>query len=221
MSLIHHIRPPDGGPSQGKAPAALLLHGWSGDERSMAVFETAFPPGWWLIRPRGPFPLPGGGYAWFPLHGDGTPDLEAARESLGQLLRLLDELAGRHPIDPHRWMAVGFSQGGAMAAALALRAPERIAALAVFSGFFLPLPDLEAPASLAGRRAFIAHGLRDPLVPVEQSRRLCQRLQALGAETTCLEYPGGHKVDAGTWRAFRAWLTAMTPSPGSSNRGQG
>ncbi len=214
MTLTVHLRWSSEAPVNDPAPAAMLLHGWSGDEHSMAVFETAFPSGWLLVRPRAPFPLPEGGYAWFPLREDGTPDPQAVRESLEQLAQLLKELPRRYPIDPHRWILVGFSQGGAMAALLALHAPERIAGLAVFSGFLPRLPEAETPASLPGRKAFIAHGLYDPLVPVEQGRRLCRRLQEMGVETTCVEYPGGHKVDAGAWRAFQSWLNGIrAPRP--------
>ncbi len=209
--LIHRIRWSDGSPSIGPAPAAVLLHGWGGDESSMAVFETAFPPGWLLIRPRAPYPLPEGGYAWYPLTADGKPDPQAIRKSLVQLIRLLNALPQRHPIEPRRWLLVGFSQGGALAALLALQAPERIAGLAVFSGFLPEFPGATTPARRLGFPVFVAHGLHDPMVPIERARQLCRRFHLLGAETTCIEYPGDHKASAEAWRAFKTWLSRMTP----------
>lgn len=150
MTLIYHIRRSDEGPLEGKAPAALLLHGWGGDEGSMAIFETAFGPGWWLVRPRAPYPVPQGGYAWYTTLTDGKPDPAALSRSLAQLIQLLDELPQRFPIDPRRWLLVGFSQGGAMAAWLALQAPERIAGLAVFSGFLPESPSPPGSPALSG-----------------------------------------------------------------------
>ncbi|GBD09423.1 Putative hydrolase MhqD [Candidatus Thermoflexus japonica] len=211
MALTVHIRRSDEGPLEGKAPAALLLHGWGGDERSMAIFETAFGPGWWLVRPRAPYPLPQGGYAWYPLV-DGKPDPAALSRSLTQLIALLDELPQRFPIDPRRWLLVGFSQGGAMAARLALQAPERIAGLAVFSGFLPESPSPFRSPPLSGLPVFVAHGLDDPLVPVEHARQLCRQFQLSGAETTCVEYAGGHKTGVEAWRAFKAWLSRLTRS---------
>ncbi len=209
MTLIYHIRRSDEGPLEGKAPAALLLHGWGGDEGSMAIFETAFGPGWWLVRPRAPYPVPQGGYAWYTTLTDGKPDPAALSRSLAQLIQLLDELPQRFPIDPRRWLLVGFSQGGAMAAWLALQAPERIAGLAVFSGFLPESPSPPGSPALSGLPVFVAHGLDDPLVPVERARQLCRQFHLSGAETTCVEYAGGHKTGIEAWRAFQAWLGRM------------
>lgn len=204
---IYHARWSDGRPPDRPAPAALLLHGWGGDETSMAVFESAFEPGWLLVRPRAPHPLPEGGYAWALPGPDGRPDPQTIIQSAAELIDLMETLSRREPIDPRRWWVVGFSQGGAMAAQLARFAPERIAGLAVFSGFLWELPEAPAPRPLAGLPAFVAHGLQDPLVPVEQARALCRWLKAAGAETTCVEYPGGHKTGVEAWRAFRTWLS--------------
>ncbi|MFN3930055.1 MAG: alpha/beta hydrolase [Thermoflexus sp.] len=205
--LLYHIHWSGEKPSLGLAPAAVLLHGWGGDESSMAVFETAFPPGWLLVRPRAPYPLLGNGYAWYRTTADGEPDPHTIAESLAQLRQLLAELPQGYPIDPQRWLLVGFSQGGAMAARLALEVPERIAGLAVFSGFLLEPPE-PTPPSL-GFPVFVAHGLHDPLVPIERARQLCEWLQRLGAETTCVEYVGGHKAAAEAWRAFKSWLSRI------------
>jgi predicted esterase len=46
-------------------------------------------------------------------------------------------------------------------------------------------------------------------VPIAQGRALCARFQALGARTTCVEYPGGHKAGAEAWRAFREWIRGL------------
>jgi len=213
MALVVSIRRSDEAPQQGLAPAALLLHGWGGDERSMAVFEAAFGPGWWLIRPRAPYPLPQGGSAWYLLQPDGGPDPRTVAEGLAQLIRLLDELPQRLPIDPNRWLLVGFSQGAAMAARLALEVPARLIGVAAFSGFPLEIPLPAPPPPLMGLPAFIAYGQHDPLVPAERARELCRQLSRLGAETTCVEYPGGHKAGPEAWRAFRDWLSRLAPPP--------
>ncbi|WP_376792774.1 alpha/beta hydrolase, partial [Thermoflexus sp.] len=77
------------------------------------------------------------------------------------------------------------------------------------SGFLLESPDSIKPPSQLGFPVFIAHGLHDPLVPIERARQLCEQLKRLGAETTCIEHAGGHKTDAEAWRAFKAWLSRI------------
>ncbi len=46
LSLKYRI--PEG---VGPHPVALLLHGWTGDENSMWVFESKLPPGCLIIVP--------------------------------------------------------------------------------------------------------------------------------------------------------------------------
>jgi phospholipase/carboxylesterase len=96
-----------------------------------------------------------------------------------------------------------------MAALLALQVPDLVTGLAVFSGFLPDVPEAGAAPSLVGKAVFIAHGRADPLVPIAQGRALCARFQALGARTTCVEYPGGHKASAEAWRAFREWIRGL------------
>jgi len=205
------VRWSEGRPPAGPAPLALLLHGWGGDEHAMDVFGAAFGPGWLLASPRAPFPVPTGGYAWYPLGPNGQPDLQALGHSLAGLISLLDQWAHNPALDPRRRLAVGFSQGGAMAAALALRAPERLAGVAIFSGFLPPGLGDDPPRPLTGLWAFIAHGLQDPMVPGEAARALADRFRRAGAEVTLVEYAGGHKMEAPAWRAFRAWLATFVP----------
>jgi phospholipase/carboxylesterase len=191
------------------ASLAVLLHGWGGDETSMAVFETAFGPGWRTVRLRAPYPLPGGGYAWWIPQADGRPDPRMVQESLRALRGWMEELLHREARGASHRVVVGFSQGGAMAALLALQAPDLVTGLAVFSGFLPDVPEAGAAPSLVGKAVFIAHGRADPLVPIAQGRALCARFQALGARTTCVEYPGGHKAGAEAWRAFREWIRGL------------
>jgi len=106
-----------------------------------------------------------------------------------------------------RIVLAGFSQGGAMALQTGLRYPERLAGLAALS-CFLPLGDtLPAEASSANRDVpiFMAHGRRDPMIPIARGQDSRDRLLALGYRVDWREYPMPHSVcveeiaDLSTW----------------------
>ena len=50
----------------------------------------------------------------------------------------IDEAVKRYPVNPRKLILLGFSQGGVMAYNLALRQPERFAALIAISSWFPP-----------------------------------------------------------------------------------
>jgi hypothetical protein len=94
------------------ASLAVLLHGWGGDETSMAVFETAFGPGWRTVRLRAPYPLPGGGHArWIP-QADGRPDPRMVQESWRALRGWMEELLHREARGASHRVVVGWTTVG-------------------------------------------------------------------------------------------------------------
>src|SRR5262245_14666954 len=102
----------------------------------------------------------------------------------------------------------GFSQGGAMALHTGLRHGERLAGLLALSSF-LPRPHtLAAEVSAANRDVpiFMAHGTRDPLIPLARARDSRDRLQTVGYALEWHEYPIPHSVSAEEIRDLSAWL---------------
>jgi polyhydroxybutyrate depolymerase len=76
---------------------------------------------------------------------------------------LLDHLAARYSIDPHRIYVNGFSNGGGMTALLACRLADRIAAAGSVAGAYAHPLDACATARAVPFIAF--HGTADPIVP--------------------------------------------------------
>ena len=75
--------------------------------------------------------------------------------------RLLDELLTRYPVDASRVYATGFSNGGMFTYMLALKRPERFAAVAVVSGAMYPTQQqTHIPMPI-----MIIHGTDDSVIP--------------------------------------------------------
>jgi poly(3-hydroxybutyrate) depolymerase len=128
------------------------------------------------------------------------------------VMRVIADVRRAYPIDPDRITLTGLSMGGGGTWAIGLRHPELFAALAPvcavadFRRMVQPadaaLYDLARLAALsppelaenaAHQQVFIFHGDKDPIVPVEDSRQMAARYEALGwlgKNVHYTEYPG-------------------------------
>src|SRR5262249_28670754 len=110
-----------------------------------------------------------------------------------------------------RIVLAGFSQGGAMALHTGLRHPERLAGIMALS-CYLPLADqLAGEASAANRDVpiFMAHGTRDPLIPLARARQGYEIVRHLGYPAEWREYPMPHSVCEAEVRDIGAWLARI------------
>lgn len=99
-------------------------------------------------------------------------------------------------IDSKRIMLAGFSQGAAMALYTGLRYPKPLAGIIALSGY-LPLADtlnaIEFPVN-QGIEIFMAHGLFDPVVPLNLGNNARQRLERQNYAVEWNTYPMVHTV---------------------------
>lgn len=144
----------------------------------------------------------GAGFAWFKNSGVGTAiAVSIEREGARVLGWIAQDSRRRKP-----WLC-GFSNGGAMAAHLALRAPGTFAGLIVIAGCF-PVDDDALPiAGLAGLPVLLCRGTHDDVIPrakFEQAERYLTGRS--GAQATILSYDGGHELPLMIKRQVQAWL---------------
>ena len=105
----------------------------------------------------------------------------------------------------------GFSQGGAMALQTGLRHPERLAGIMALS-CFLPLAEtVAAEASAANRETpiLMAHGTRDPLIPITRGHLARDLLARLGYRIAWNEYPMPHSVCGEEVADIASWLVTV------------
>lgn len=190
-------------PTTSTAPVLLLLHGWGGDENVMWVFTGHLNNHYCLLAPRGLLHTQPMGYGWAYTASNNLTNLSSLFPMVDLLLAQVDyhrkSLAPNTQTEPLSLM--GFSQGAALAYAIALRYPERVKKLAALSGF---LPDgaetYRNNNGLAGKPVLITHGSLDQIVPVETARRDAVLLERLGASVTYCEESVGHKLGKACFR---------------------
>ncbi len=204
--LVMRIQQPDG---IGPFPVILMIHGWTGDENSMWVFAPRLPKNALLIAPRGLYFSAGGGYSWYPKLNTVLPsfdDFAIAVEKLIDTVSVNYLPSG----DFSSLHLVGFSQGAALAYAMAIQYPTRVTSLAGLSGF---LPDGASawlqPGRLNGLPTFIAHGTQDERIPVERARASVAQLEQAGASVTYCEDDVGHKLSAKCFHGLEAFYSKV------------
>jgi len=217
MNLLYTAHVPAG---EGPFPTIFALHGWGASAHDLLGLAPLLLGGEALvICPQGPIEVPVGpgmnGYGWFPISGGGPPDPGEFERGLDELGRFLEEARERYPVDPRKAVLLGFSQGGVMAYALALRDPARWAGLAALSSW---LPEALAERiprqeEHAGFPVFVCHGTEDPMIPVERGRASREALLPFEVGLTYREYPMGHEIRPETLRDLLEWLESKVVSP--------
>lgn len=180
----------------------VLLHGWTGDEDVMWIFASRLPQNAYLVAPRALYPTSLGGYGWQENPQNGWPNIFEFQPAIQKLWELLSPLHFPNVnLSAIRWM--GFSQGAALVYSLALLYPERVRSLACLAGFMpAGAEELAQHQPLRGKAAFIAHGQRDEVVPLEQALRAKQILEKAGARVIYCVDDIGHKLSAGCFRGL-------------------
>jgi phospholipase/carboxylesterase len=190
-------------------PVLLLIHGWTGDERSMWVFAQRFPKQALLIAPRAPYASKHdnlAGYSWVEDRAGQFSELPAFEPALASFDSLLAKLVDHYPnADFSQFGITGFSQGAAFSFAFALSHPERVSKLAALAGF-LPAGGEGQLAKLASLSIFIAHGTQDETVPVVKAREAQAALQSAGGSVRYCESDTGHKLGANCARELQEFF---------------
>lgn len=102
----------------------------------------------------------------------------------------------------------GFSQGAMVASEVAFRSDTPLAGLVLLSGTVVD--EVSWRTNYARRRGlpvFVAHGLRDDVLPYAASDRMRQDLQAAGLDVTWCAFDGGHDISAEVVRQLNRFLT--------------
>jgi phospholipase/carboxylesterase len=216
MDLVHAAFEPAG---DGPHPTILAMHGWGSNGLDLMGLAPYIADGRCLtLCPQGPVEVEIGalnGYGWYPLRIGAPPDMEAMGKAADRLMRFVDGAIERYPVDRRKLIVIGFSQGGVMAYNLAIRHPERFAALVALSTWFP-----EELAEHAGDRNALAqlptlvqHGLADDMVEIGKARRSIESLRAFKMPLTYREYDCGHEINADAIQDLSAFVMEKVIQP--------
>jgi len=215
MNLLHTIYEPAG---DGPHPTILALHGWGASGMDLLGLAPYLAGGQFLVLcPQGRVEVDLGqmvGYGWFPLTAGAPPDAAALAAGVDDTRRFLDAALRRYPIDPHKLVVLGFSQGGVIAYALALSEPERFAGLVALSSWLpAPLVSTLPPRAYDRLSTLVHHGSRDDLLEVSSGRESIEQLRRLQVPATYREFDIGHEISAESLTHLSEWLQDKILSP--------
>lgn len=199
LSFTHRFVP-GSGPEQ--APL-LLLHGTGGDEADLLPLGRAVAPEAALLSPRGQV-LEHGAPRFFRRLAEGVFDEADLRRRADDLADFIGEARRAYGLPAP--IALGFSNGANIAAALLLLKPEVLAGAALVRAM---VPLTEPPtADLGGRPVLILSGALDPIVPAANAAALARQLTGAGARVDHRTLPASHGLGQADLAVLTAWFGA-------------
>jgi len=195
-----------------KNPLLLLLHGYGSNEDDLFSFASELPDEYYVISARAPYDLQYGSYAWYAINFDADQnkfsDHDQAVLSRDLVVKFLEELKLKFPIDSSNITLVGFSQGSILSYSIALSYPNIVQRVGALSGYL----NLDITTEnyqnndFSGLKIFSSHGTVDQVIPVEWARKTDPILKSLGINSTYKEYPIGHGVSPQNFYDLKSWL---------------
>ncbi|MFD2238335.1 alpha/beta hydrolase [Aureimonas populi] len=185
----------------------LLLHGTGGDENDLLPLGRMVAPGAPLLSPRGKV-LEGGMPRFFSRLAEGVFDEAEVAARADELADFIEAARDRYGLASP--VALGFSNGANIAAAILYRRP-RVLAGAILIRAMVTLE--AAPREpLDGRPVLVLSGASDPLIPAENAGRLADALERAGGRVSHRTLPAGHGLTQGDVATARDFLAAEFPN---------
>ena len=198
MTLAHKYV--EGSPD---APLLLLLHGTGGSPDDLLGLARELSPDSAVLAPAGPVSEYGAA-RWFRRLAEGVFDHEDVVKRANELADFVLEAREKYGLGDRRLVAVGFSNGANIAAAVTLLRPEVVREAALFAAMS-PVPQ-PPELDLSTTRVFLANGEHDPMAPLASTEELIGLLRERGADVVTQRHPGGHQITVDGVRAAAKWI---------------
>ncbi len=210
LSLEYQVREPK--ILLDKNPLLLLLHGYGSNDSDLFSFASELPDEYFVISARAPYDLQYGSYAWYAINFDADQnkfsDHDQAILSRDLVVKFIEELKVKFPIDSSNITLIGFSQGSILSYSIALSYPNIVQRVGALSGYL----NLDINSNnyqnndFSKLKIFASHGTVDQVIPVEWARKTDPILKSLGINSIYKEYPIGHGVSPQNFFDLKDWL---------------
>ena len=199
-------------------PLIFLLHGFGANMHDLAGLASYIDSqNYVYLCPNAPLAVNLGpgltGYAWTPMPGEKTlRDVQRAEDAVAGFV---EEMLRLHGVEEGQALLGGFSQGGMMTYQVGLPRPGVFAGLAALSARIDEREEILERLPVERRQPiFIAHGLHDPLIPIEAGRDSRDFLQQTGYKPVCREYPMAHQITEEVIENLSIWIGEVLPPVG-------
>lgn len=174
----------------------LLLHGTGGTEHDLVQIGKDLLPGAAILSPKGKVSEHGMS-RWFRRFAEGVFDEVDMRAQAEDLAEFLKSRGGN-------FIALGYSNGANMGAALMTFHPEVLDGLIMWRGMKILQEPVEP--DLTGKRILMNNGIVDQMGPIESARQQAENFQGCGAIVTSNELETGHGLTQADFALTKAWL---------------
>ena len=192
--MIHIFHP-------GTSPTLLLLHGTGGDESDLVPLGQLLRPGAALLSPRGQV-LENGQPRFFRRLAPGVFDEDDLIRRTHELADFVADQSARQNLG--KIIAVGYSNGANIAAAMLLLRPDALSGAILFRAM-LPLEPPQPP-QLDQTPVLLLAGRDDSMIPQDSTQRLAVLLEHAGANVTLEWRNTGHRLEQTEFTLAREWL---------------
>jgi phospholipase/carboxylesterase len=204
LAYVHRFEPG----ADPTLPPVLLLHGTGGDENDLVPLGREIAPGAALLSPRGNV-LEGAMPRFFRRFREGLFDEDDVRRRAAELASFVAEARRAYGLDQR--LALGYSNGANLAAAVLLLHPQTLAG-AILLRAMAPLAEPPKP-NLSSVPVLILSGLNDPSAPRSSADKLAAALAAAGARVERDDLPAGHGLTQADLTKAKAFYTREATQP--------
>ena len=194
MSFQFHFEPAT---NPAETRTLLLLHGTGGTEHDLVSIGRELLPGAAIISPRG-IVNEQGMSRWFRRFAEGVFDEADMRQQANDLAAFLREQ------NKPNLIALGYSNGANMGAALMTFHPEILSGLIMWRGMTIRQDPIKP--DLKGKRILMNNGIADQMGPIESAKQQAEIFKQSGAEVTLNELGTGHGLTQADFTLTAEWL---------------
>jgi phospholipase/carboxylesterase len=186
----------------------LVLHGTGGNEHDLVPMAKMVAPNANVLSPRGKI-LEDGAARFFKRLAEGVFDVEDLKFRTHELADFVSEASSEYKFDSSNIYALGFSNGANIASSLLFLRTEVLAGGAILRGMVplnLEKGELEKLPNLTGKKVFLANGTRDPMVPLDNAKKLAEMYKQAGATLTHELNPASHGLIQSDLQTMKHWF---------------